>query len=189
MMTSTPTTAHRPSSAERKRQLLLDAATDVLTTEPGASLGVVAQAAHVSRTTLHNYFASREDLLRAVGDRALELCARVVTTVGDTTTDDDGGVRALVVALLSVGPHLAFLWRTPSFDHEPDFGRRWLLAEKGMADIIGRAKARGVVSTGRPDWWDVSTLLALIYVASESIYLGRLASLDAPDLVLRTFLT
>jgi AcrR family transcriptional regulator len=183
-----PAKALRPSSAERKRQLLLDAATDVLTAEPGASLATVARAAHVSRTTLHNYFASREDLLRAVGDRALEVCAQVVASVVESTGDDDGGLRRLVTALLPVGPHLAFLWRTPSFDHEPEFGTRWLLTEKGLADVIGRAKSRGVVSSGRPDWWDVSTLLALIYVASESVYLGRLAALDAPDLVMRTFL-
>ncbi|HLI44717.1 MAG TPA: TetR/AcrR family transcriptional regulator [Acidimicrobiales bacterium] len=175
----------RSGTSERRRVALIDAATGVLVAEPGASLAAVAAAAGVGRTTLHSYFPNRGELLRAVADRSLELCDSVVAEAAGRS-DPDGGLRALVSALVPIGAHLAFLWRTPSFDHDPDLGPRRAAIEARILEVVNKAKDAGAIAPGRPGWWDVLTLLALVYVASESIYAGRLAALDAPSLVLGT---
>src|SRR5690348_4326853 len=108
---------------------LLDIAAEVLVADPAASLAQVAEAAGIGRTTLHKHYATRDDLLRAVGHRALDLWDQAIQTVttGDRETGRDGesGLRAVVEALLPVGPQLAFLWRNPSFDHAADILDRW----------------------------------------------------------------
>ena len=69
-MTTVPT-----GSRARTRQAILDAAVEVLARNPSASLGDVAVAADVGRTTLHRYFPERGDLitaLHALADERLE---------------------------------------------------------------------------------------------------------------------
>ena len=145
----------------------------------------VARAAGVSRSTLHARFPSREDLLRAVADKALATAEEVASdAVG--ATDADGGLQALVQRLVTIGPQLSFIWRNPSFDHDVELGERWQVVERNLTSVVSRATDRGALGDGRPAWWNVYVLLALVYVAAESIYLGRLAPLDAPRLVLET---
>jgi AcrR family transcriptional regulator len=179
------TATTRTGAGERRRIALIDAATEVLVAEPGASLATVAAAAGVGRTTLHSYFPNRDELLRAVADRSLELCDSVVAGAA-ASSDPDGGLGALVSALVPIGAHLGFLWRTPSLDHDPDLGPRWAAVEARILEVVNKASDAGAIPPGRPGWWDVLALLALVYVASESIYAGRLAPLDAPSLVLGT---
>jgi TetR/AcrR family transcriptional regulator, mexCD-oprJ operon repressor len=171
---------------ERRRDELLAAATEVLVAEPGAPLSKVALAAGVSRTTLHARFPTRDDLLREVAKRALEVCERRVDDARSGADAPDGGLARTVDALVEIGPQLAFLWRNPSFDHDADLGERWRRIERELATVIAQAERAGAIRGGRPTWWDVYALLALVYVASENVYLGRLAPLDAPGLVLST---
>jgi AcrR family transcriptional regulator len=113
---------------------LLDLAAEVLAADPAASLAEVAQAAGIGRTTLHKPYATRDDLLRAVEHRALDLWAQVIGQVGD-------GLRALTEAMIPIGPQLAFLWRTPIFDRASDIGERWPAVE-----ALGLAVRSGYVA-------------------------------------------
>lgn len=175
-----------PTLLERRTDELLAAATEVLVAEPGASLSKVALAAGVSRTTLHARFPTRNDLLREVARRAMDVCERTVHEVMLLEGERDGGLERLVAALIPIGPQLSFLWRNPSFDHDDELGGQWNAVEEELAAVIHRVHQSGAIPSGRPVWWDLFSLLALVYVAAENIYLGRLASLDAPRLVLAT---
>ncbi|MBQ1052796.1 TetR family transcriptional regulator, partial [Micromonospora sp. C51] len=59
-------TTEETGSRARTRQAILQAAIEVLSRNPAASLGEIATAAQVGRTTLHRYFAERSDLLAGV---------------------------------------------------------------------------------------------------------------------------
>ena len=73
----------------RAARPLLDIAATVLVSDPAASLAEVAEAAGIGRTTLHKYYATREDLVRAVGHRAIDLWEQAVATLNGP----DGGLR------------------------------------------------------------------------------------------------
>jgi AcrR family transcriptional regulator len=178
-------TAGRRGSRAAKRSLL-DVAAEVLVADPSASLTQVAEAAGIGRTTLHKQYATREDLLRAVGNRVIDLWEQVteVASAGDA----DGGLLAAIEAMIPIGPQLAFLWRTPSFDHDQDLETRWNAFTQQTLAILKRAQDRGVISAVVPDWWLLSTFHAVIYIASERVQLGHLARLDAPGLALSTLL-
>ena len=171
--------------ALRVRRSLLDVAAEVLVADPAASLAEVAEAAGIGRTTLHKQYATRDDLMHAVGHRAIDLWERAIDGV---VSEPEGSLRALVEAMIPIGPQLAFLWRSPIFDRLTDINQRWVAVEGRGIAVLKRAQASAGVAPGIPDWWLLQTLYSLVYVASESIRSGHLAPRDAPDLVLKTFL-
>ncbi len=179
-------TATAPATPTAGRSLL-DVAATTLVADPAASLATVAGSAGISRTTLHKHFATRDDLVRAVAHRALDLWDVALTGV-PADGDGDGGLHALVAAMIPIGPQLAFLWRNPSFDHDEDISRRWSSIEPRALGVLSRAQAAGVLDPATPDWWLLQTLYSLVYVAAESIVSGHLAPRAAPDLVVRTLL-
>jgi AcrR family transcriptional regulator len=181
----TPRSRGSRGSRAAKRSLL-DVAAEVLVADPSASLTQVAEAAGIGRTTLHKQYATREDLLRAVGHRVIDLWEQVAEVA--SADDADGGLRAAIEATIPIGPQLAFLWRTPSFDHDQDLETRWNAFTQQTLAILKRAQDRGVISAAVPDWWLLSTFYAVIYIASERVQLGHLARLDAPGLALSTLL-
>jgi AcrR family transcriptional regulator len=169
------------------RPSLLDIAAEVLVADPAASLAQVAQAAGIGRTTLHKHYATRDDLLLAVGHRAIDLWEQAVAGTGGSD-DPDGGLQALVAAMIPIGPQLGFLWRTPAFDHLVELGERWLAVEARCLAVLKRAQDLGALAAGVPDWWLLQMLYSVVYVAAESVTRGQLAPLDAPALALGTLL-
>jgi AcrR family transcriptional regulator len=166
---------------------LLDVVAEVLVAQPGAALAEVAQAAGISRTTLHKHYATRDELVRAVGLRAIEIWADAVAAVADEP-GTRAGLRRLLAAMIDSGPQLAFLWRNPSLDEDEELTRRYLEVEGRCLAVLDRARSEGLLSGAAPGWWLMQTVFALVYTAAESIGYGNLAPRDAPDLVLDTLL-
>src|SRR5690349_11689594 len=171
--------------AVRTAVALLDAAVEVLVAEPSATLAEVAEAAGIGRTTLHKHYATRDDLIRAVGHRAIDLWEQVIATA-DRSEAADGGLTALTEAMVPVGPYLAFLWRTPNFDRATDIADRLRAVEPKASAILRRAQAEGVLRTDVAEFWLLQTFYSLVYVAAESVRSGHLAPRDAPGLVVDT---
>jgi AcrR family transcriptional regulator len=176
-----------PARGRATRPSLLDVAAEVLVTDPAASLAEVAAAAGIGRTTLHKHYATRDDLLCAVGHRAIELWEQAITGMGGGD-DPDGGLGALIAAMIPIGPQLAFLWRTPIFDHVSELEKRWLAVEERAMAVLRRAQDLGVLGADVPQWWLGQMLYSVVYVAAESVRSGKLAPLDAPGLALGTYL-
>jgi AcrR family transcriptional regulator len=159
---------------------LLDIATEVLVDDPAASLAEVARAAGIGRTTLHKQYATRDDLIRAVAHRAIDVWERAVSAASEA--DPDAGLRALVTAMVPLGPQLAFLWRTPALEHVDEICARLDVLQERQLVLLRHARKLGILSESTPDWWQLRILYAVVYSAAESIYDGTLAPLDAPDL-------
>jgi AcrR family transcriptional regulator len=98
----------RRADAEANRERIVLAATDLLQTEPEAGLEEIAAAAEVSRSTIYRQFASREDLVRVVGQRVQEAADANETDVLRPPGELAGGPTPLDVAdvLNKVPPHL-----------------------------------------------------------------------------------
>jgi AcrR family transcriptional regulator len=166
---------------------LLDVVAEVLLAQPGASLAEVAEAAGISRTTLHKHYATRDDLVRAVGLRATEIWEQAVDRVADEP-GTEAGLRQLLAAMIESGPQLTFLWRNPVLDEDHELTQRYIDVERRCLAVLDRARSRGLLAASTPDWWMLQTVYSLVYTAAESVQFGKLAPLDAPDLALSTLL-
>ena len=166
---------------------LLDVVAEVLVAQPGASLAEVAEAAGISRTTLHKNYATRDDLVRAVGLRATEIWEQAVDRVADEP-GTEAGLRVLLGAMIESGPQLTFLWRNPVLDEDHELVQRYIDVEKRCLAVLDRGRRGGLLAASTPDWWLLQTVYALVYTAAEAVQFGKLAPLDAPGLALRTLL-
>ncbi len=179
------------ASTPRSRAAMVAAASRVLAREPSRSLGEVAAALGVGRTTLHRMFPTRADLLRAVADDALADLATVYADAGlGASAEPDhvvDGVRQVVGDLVPRGAALLFLLRVPELADDADLARRVAELDEPLHEALRVAQRGGAVRADVPAWWLAETLLAAVYVAWEQIEAGRLAPLDAPDLVVRTW--
>ena len=175
-----------------RHTVLLDAAVSHLVAQPRASLAQIAAAAGIGRTTLFKLFATRDQLEHAVAMRALSLCQAAISSAAGQGVEGgqggDGGLRALVTALIPIGPQLNFIWRTPSLDVDEEVVSAYRRMDAALLGALASARQAGVLRADRPEWWLGQTLYALVYVAWESVQRGQLARLDAPDLVLDTLL-
>lgn len=181
----------QPSFLNRSRRAakrpLLDVVAEVLVAQPGASLAEVAEAAGISRTTLHKHYATRDELVLAVGVRATEIWEQAVDRVADEP-GTEAGLRELLAAMIESGPQLTFLWRNPVLDEDHELAERYIAVQNRCLAVLDRARREGLLAAATPDWWVLQTMFALVYTAAEAVQFGKLAPLDAPDLALRTLL-
>lgn len=167
---------------------LLDTATRVLVTSSSASMGDVAAAAGISRTTLHSRFPSREALLSALADDAMDL---VEQAYRDARLDDGSvadALRRLVALLVPLGPRLDFLLRERSLDDDAAVTARYVQLEQPLVALFERGRHEGAVRTDLPPWWLASGATGLVSAAWEAVADGRLAPRDAADVVVTTLL-
>jgi AcrR family transcriptional regulator len=161
---------------------LLQTATSVLLKDPTASLGDVARAAGVGRTTLHKRFPTRTALVRAVASDALDLIDSVSCHV-DFGSDD--ALEDLMTRLIALGPRVEFLLRFPGLDRDEELAARIREMDRPVLDLITRLQGTKL-RRDLPAWWILNTLYAGLFNAWEAISAGRLAPLDAPRFVLTT---
>ncbi|GGU56574.1 hypothetical protein GCM10010178_56290 [Lentzea flava] len=155
----------------------------MLLKDPTASLGDVAKAAGVGRTTLHKRFPTRADLIHALATEALDLVDEAISGV-DLDTDD--AIEQLVEKLVPLGPRVEFLLRFPNLQDDERLSVRLTTMDQPVIDLISRLQGTRL-RADLPAWWIAQILYAGVYSAWEGIAAGRLAPLDAPRLVLTTF--
>lgn len=180
---------------------MVDALTTVLMQHPDASLGDLARAVGVSRTTLHRRFATREDVMRAIAHRALtrlsaayaEAELHLAFTGADAhalalAETDIAAIRAAIEHLIPAGPSLTFLLRASELADDAALQQRVRDVDAPMLRALERGLARGALtSTGGADWL-LESLYALVYIAWEQIERGSLAPRHATELVLTSWL-
>jgi AcrR family transcriptional regulator len=170
---------------------LLDRVAAAFVARPDASLGELAAAAGVARTTLHKHYPTREDVVLAVGHHVIGQCARAMAgALADAPADPIERLRRIIGALVPVGAQLAFLFRQPVLEGNPELvARQSAELDEPIDSAVRAARAAGTLRTDQPEWWTCSAVYALIYIAWEGAERGALALLDAPRLALDTFLS
>lgn len=167
---------------------LLAVATKVLISSPAASLGDVAAAAGISRTTLHSRFPTRQALLVAL---AMEAMGLIETAYEDATLDEgpvEDAIRRAVERMIPLGPRVEFLLRERSLDAETEVVRRHDELDRPLLELVRRGQQDRTLRGDLPDWWIVSSLASMVFGAWDAIADGRLAPRDAPGVVCGTIL-
>ncbi|MBK5248231.1 MAG: TetR family transcriptional regulator [Actinomycetales bacterium] len=169
----------RGEKGRRRRDSLAAAAADILLAHGPAALthrSVAARAgASLSATTY--YFADREDLLRAAGERVVTAWATHAEQVAGATTDRTGDALAAVVEavlppderLRGHYEHLVGAGRSPALAGAYASGRQRLDAAVGrILDGAGRPSGPTTPGAGRPSGPTPELVIAVIDGAAVS---------------------
>jgi TetR/AcrR family transcriptional repressor of lfrA len=145
-------------SRARTRQAILDAAVEVLARNPSASLGDVAVAADVGRTTLHRYFPERGDLitaLQALADERLELAtARARLEEGPAVA----ALQRLCREYFDLGDVLSLLFRD-----QVNCEEETTVCDEDFEELVRRGHTDGSIDPELPALWIQSLLWSQLY--------------------------
>lgn len=178
----------KTSVKEQRSRVILEAATEILTLKPTATLQEIADYAKIGIATLHRHFATREILLDALALNAIDLVDLALQKIVYDYDDLEGTLLQIFDAFIPLGNKISFLSAAASVDENPIV----VSGEKRLKETIIQAldqwKVNGVLDNSISSRWMTDVMYQLLFTAWQEIQAGELAKNDAPRLLLRTVL-
>ena len=175
-----------PAPTAARERILLAAAT-VWAADPSAPLEVIAQAAGVGRATLHRYFASRGDLIRAAALSGIDALGATLERAALFDMPAGDALDLLIALLVPFGDRLHFLLVTGDLLTDPELAEAEATIDAPIRRLLDAAAAAGVLRADMPGAWRFRALESLLYAAWTAVAAGEVARLDAPVLVRDAF--
>jgi AcrR family transcriptional regulator len=172
---SEPAVDHRRATAERNIEAILDAAERLLEGGSQATIVAVAAEAGVSRVTVYAHFATLEQLLEAVVERAVQRTTEAL----DAVEPEQGPPLEALQRVIDVG------WRDLDRNNAiaqaagelltPEALRRThRAAHRRLRKLVDRGRRSGDFRTDVPAEWLVTAFHALIHAAGDDVRAGRI---------------
>ncbi|MEU4696332.1 TetR/AcrR family transcriptional regulator [Nonomuraea dietziae] len=181
------TTQPRRADAERNIATILATATRLLCADPGASVAEIAKAAGVGRVTLYGHFPSRESLVDAVLEHAVDHAELALSGLDLEGLPAPEALERLVASSWEILDRHSRLFVAAD---------RALPAERirerhsgplaRVERLIVRGRDEGSFRTDLPLSWLVSTFLVVLHNAAGEIEAGRLPREEAGEVLTRT---
>ncbi|MGG5259894.1 TetR/AcrR family transcriptional regulator [Phycicoccus avicenniae] len=175
------------------RRHVLGAAQRALNADASASMGAVAEAAGISRATLHRQFDSREALLVELGTRSLDQWERRLDDAdveGVAATGDAARLRAtleaLVLGYVADSDDFGFALTDQVILANADLVARTQVLEDRESVLLAAAQRAGVLRADLPLRWVGHAIYGLLVAAREAVRVGDVARRDAGRIVLST---
>ncbi|SEB88020.1 DNA-binding transcriptional regulator, AcrR family [Nocardioides exalbidus] len=178
------------------RNEILGAAQGAFNADPAASMAAVAEAAGISRATLHRHFDSREALLVELGTRSLDQWAGRLDEVDAEALAASGDAPAIRAALETLV--LGYVDDADGFgfaltDHvilaNADLEERTQVLADREAVLFAAAQRVGVLRPDLPPRWFGHAIYGLLVSGREAVRIGDVARRDVGRLVLSSLLT
>jgi AcrR family transcriptional regulator len=176
---------HLRADAERNVRSIIDAAIVLLAAEPDASMERVAQAAGVGRATVYRHFTSREQLVRAIHDRALQDARDALVSCRLEEGSVHEALERGVAAILKVGDRYRLLRAVPPEDTE--LQARAEEVGVPLVALMQRGQSSGEVRDDLSPRWLAAALGALVVGALGMMLRGEIDDAEAARIVVATF--
>lgn len=172
--------------AQRNREAVIDAALELLSAQPNASMAAIAASSGVGRTTVYRHFPAREDLIRAIFERVVVEAQAATSQVVSAERPTREVLNDLGPAIVGIGRRFQFLEGVrqlgadvvaeSTFDPD-DPVRTFLLA----------AQRRGEVRAELPVQWMCTSINALAGATMVELGSGRVDVAEAGRLLGEAF--
>jgi AcrR family transcriptional regulator len=183
-----PEPPRRRADAERSVARIMEAAVDVLASDPDASMAQIARRASVVRATVYMHFPAREVLIEAVTERAIAEATTAIHAAEPELGDAADALRRV----------LASAWRTLGRYHglvaintqlpNADLRAKHHAVLAILEPLIKRGQREGTFRSDVPAAWHLSMVLALIHAASAELRSGRVREESAESALQATIL-
>ena len=173
---------------ERLDDDLLNTAVAALAANPGASLQEIAERAGISRATLHRRFASRDELVLAIGDWAIGQVEQISASVDERRLVGRAAVEAILEQGVALAPKLGFLISEHSLECDVTFMARVEAAMTHWHHAVEEGQRRGEIRIDLPARWIVDAIEGLFIAVFHGQRRGFTAPADALRLVRLTLL-
>jgi AcrR family transcriptional regulator len=181
-------TEHTPNTRDARRLGLLNAAAEVLALKPGASLADIAAHAGIGKATLHRYFPSREELMLALGYRALELVEQTILSASPEEGSAPEALARIVEALIPLGDKVHFLLNEEVLETHPAFISAEEVANAPVLALLKRGQAEGSLRSDLSAEWMLHHINYALFATWHSVHKGFTARRDAPRWLLSLLL-
>lgn len=169
----------------RTRLAILDAAIAALAGNTAATLGEIAVAADVGRTTLHRYFPERTDLLTAVNAEALRRLQQVTNDARLTEGTGAAALLRLSREYFELGDLLSLLFNAPHLVTDPAWKSVGEVDDE-FTVVVRRGHRDGTIDPALPPAWVQSLLWSQLYAGWSYHKEGCASRHEALRLVART---
>jgi AcrR family transcriptional regulator len=170
------------------RDHVLRAAAALLSRKSTATMDEVAQAAGISRATLHRHFAGRDALVRALEALGIAECEAAL----DAARPEEGAAadaeRRLVAAIEPAAGLLAFLYTDNQLFEGGDQNEGWARLDARLAALFRRGQESGEFRVDLSPVWLTEALYGLVGSAAWAISDGRVARKDFTHLIVELLL-
>ncbi|MEM6900571.1 MAG: helix-turn-helix domain-containing protein [Pseudomonadota bacterium] len=178
------TSSIRPST----RDAIVEAAFEIFSRDPSASLSEISDRAGVGRATLHRHFAGRDELVRALALIAIEEMDVAAEAACENATSHAEAFQRMLTALIPLGSRHGFLALEP-LDDDPEVSSAFARQQRETYEMVEDAKAEGLFDQNVPTSWITQAFDHLLYAAWESVKAGETTQAQAADLAWRTLTT
>ncbi|UNB53291.1 TetR/AcrR family transcriptional regulator [Mycolicibacterium sp. YH-1] len=169
-------------SRARTRRAILDAAMTLLADDPTTSLGDIAAAAEVGRSTLHRYFPERTDLLRALALHVHALSNAAIERAEPDCGPPVEALRRVVECQLDLGPIVRFVYSgEPTIMADRELAAELDGGDELITEVLNRASSRG--TAGPPDWPRL-VFWALLNAGYEAVQLNSAPRVQIVDAIM-----
>jgi TetR/AcrR family transcriptional repressor of mexCD-oprJ operon len=187
--TRAKTQRRRRADADRSVQAIRQAALEALASDPDASMAEIARGAGVVRATIYAHFPTRESLLDAVMELAVE---QVAQAMRQAEPERGGPKEALERVLLSTWKQLSQFHSVLAINMNrlstKELHRRHLPVTTQLVPLIERGQAEGVFRSDMSVAWQIAVIRAIVHAASSELQAGRISEAEVERTMLSTAL-
>ena len=182
-----PRTGRRRADAERNVEAIVDAVLDGGIVGGELNIAAVARLAGVSRVTLYSHFPTRQALVEAAVDRAIDESTRLAEELRLDLDPAPEALSRLVSSSWRMVDKYRSLYTAAASElpagqlmalHSPLVGR--------VRKLILRGRREGSFRKDLPVDWLVATAFSLMHQAAEEVEAGRLSARKAGSVITAT---
>ena len=165
------------------RDELLTSAVATFAANPSSSMQDVAEAAGMSRATLHRRFASRDELVVAIARWALGQLAEITNTIAAEGRSGLSAIERLIEGGATMAPKLGFLGSEACLDGEPEVMARMEAIVSVWHAWIEDGQRSGEIRVDLPARWIADAIEGLMMAIFRGVRAGTTPPADALRLV------
>jgi AcrR family transcriptional regulator len=172
----------RRADAQRNREAVIEAAITLLAERPTASMGDIADASGLGRTTVYRHFPNREDLIRALFVRVVEDGRAMAAATAASSQLPLDALRGLGPKIVEIGERYRFL-DTHRHIREAALASAEDGSDDPLAGYLAAAQARGELRDDMPVPWMLATIRALGIASVDQLIAGHVTPEQAGRLL------